>query len=218
MDNKVMFIPADPKNVFYMLVRAEYTLERGTNGPGLNKAQMVIDDDERKGRQSVAVWYDGGTDAFLSSLNNGQIYIRGHGNPGSDELELARNGERVNYTEVVQRLITSGLKREFSGKIKCFNCHSAESANGRDAFAQLLADEMWSRGYKYCTYHGYTDAIDSYPMAKAKGAPVANEVLHKYRRESDGRTSRGRASTGRVQITPRVKPPSFAQKFAKKFF
>ncbi|NNK62988.1 MAG: hypothetical protein HKO98_07220 [Gemmatimonadetes bacterium] len=220
-----MFIPADPKHPLFTLVESEYTSKAGPFGPGQNKAQLVIDDDISKNRSSTVVWYDGGTDPVLSSLNDGQIYIRGHGMAGSPELEMARGGEQVHYAEVVQRLVTSGLKREFRGQIKCFNCHSAESGphgnavDGHDPFGQNVADELYKRGYKLCTVYGYTDAIDSYPTAAVKNAAEPGEVLHKYRRAGMAATDNlGRAKSGRVEFAPRVPPLTLKQRLAQKFF
>jgi hypothetical protein len=220
---KVLFICADPNHPNYIYVRHEYTTENG----GHDKAKLVVDHDLAKGHDALAVWYDGGTNPFISSLNTGQIYIRGHGMPGYISIETARGAERVHYTVVVQRLITSGLKREFSGKIKCYNCHSGESAVvpkkngdselGGDPFAQYVADELYSKGYKYCTIFGYTDAIDSNPKPADKVA-LPGEQLHKYRRGPAGMGNFGRASTGRVQFFPRIKQPSMLQKLLKKMF
>jgi hypothetical protein len=186
-----------------MNVRKEYTTEYG----GYNKAQIQLDHDSAKGHNAVAVWYDGGPHPFMSSLNTGQIYIRGHGMPGYISIETARGGERLHYTEVVQRLIVSGLKREFSGQIKCYNCHSAEpgvvpknnvdAQLGKDPFAQLVADELYARGFKLCTFFGYIGAIDSHVKDGSAGK-------HKYVRGPGGAGEFGRASESRVQFYPRV--------------
>jgi hypothetical protein len=221
--NKVIFICADPKHQLYVSARYEYTQEHS----GLNKAQLCLDHDLAKGNKAVVVWFDNGPNPFLSSLNTGQIYIRGHGMPGYISIETARGGEHVHYTDVVQRLIVSGLKREFSGQIKCYNCHSAESAAvpdnnvdaelGGDPFAQYVADELHARGFKYCTIWGYTDAIDSFPTTSDKKAHPG-EQLHKYRRGPGGIGNFGRARTGKVQFFPRVKKPGLLTRLLKKMF
>ncbi len=215
--NKVMFIAADPKHSGYMCARYEYTDEYG----GHNKAQIQIDHDLGKGHHALVVWYDGSSDPFMSSFNTGQIYIRGHGMPGYVSVEMARGGERVHYTDIVERLITSGLKREFGGAIKCYNCHSAEPGVvpkgnaddqlGKDPFAQLVADEMYARGYKLCTFYGYVGAIDSHVKDGSRGK-------HKYVRGPAGSGEYGRASESRVQFFPRVKPLNPLKKLIKKLF
>jgi hypothetical protein len=206
--NKVMFIPADPKSPYYGLTRKEYTLEYN----GQNKAPLVLDAWENKGHNAMCVWYDGGTDPFLSSLNTGQIYLRGHGNPGDPCLAMAKSGgENIHFTTIVQRLITSGLKREFSGVIKCWNCHSAEPSQFYEPFAQLFANELYAHGYKYCTFFGYVHAIDSFPKQGSQG-------LGYYARQADGITEIGKAKSFRTQIHPRPRPKSFAQKLASKYF
>ena len=220
--NKVIFIAADPKHSGFMLARFEYTTEHG----GQNKAQLCIDNEIAKGNGAVAIWYDGKSNPFMASFNTGQIYVRGHGMAGFVSIEMARGGERIHYTDVVDRLVTSGLKKAFAGDIKCYNCHSAETGvPGSDSqiddgtpFAQYVADELYARGYKSCRVFGYTDAIDSFP--KGAGAVVqTGEVLHKYRRGKGGAGNFGRASTGRVQFVghPKPKKPSFLQKLSNRF-
>jgi len=106
-----MFLPADPTLPNFILVQHEYTSANG----GYNKAQIQLDHDLAKGHNAIAVWYDGSPNPFLSAIISGQIYIRGHGMPGFVSIETARGAERLHYTEVVERLIRSGLRREFSG-------------------------------------------------------------------------------------------------------
>jgi hypothetical protein len=135
--------------------------------------------------------------------------------PGFRSIEGGRGGERVNYDVVVDRLIASGLRETFSGKIKCFNCHSAEEGVvGSDPevegppFARLVADEMYSRGYKFCTFYGYYGSVDSFAKDGSAG-------VHKYARHVvNGKyVELGCASEARVQFHPRVKfrKPNFFQ-------
>lgn len=46
--------------------------------------------------------------------------------PATSPSRGGRGGERVDYDEVVDRLLQSGLRKTFAGKIKCYSCHSAE--------------------------------------------------------------------------------------------
>ncbi len=203
--NKIMFLPADPKHPNFIFVQHEYTAAHG----GYNKAQIQLDHDLSKGHNAIAVWYDGDAHPFLSSMLGGQIYIRGHGMPGFVSIECARGAERIHYTTVVDRLIRSGLRREFSGAIKCYNCHSAEFPDknkpdieqGKVPFAQMIADELYTRGYKLCKFYGYIGSIDSNVKAGSTGT-------HKYVRVSDGKGGQveaGRASESRVEFKPKVK-------------
>ncbi len=202
--NKVMFLAGDPKHSGFMAAQYEYTTAHG----GMNKAQIQLDHDLAKGHKAIAVWYDGSPDPFLSSMIGGQIYIRGHGMPGFVSVETARGGERIHYTEVVERLIRSGLRREFNGQIKCYNCHSAEFADPTkpdpeavyEPFAQLVADELYTRGFKLCTFYGYIGSIDSHVKAGSTGT-------HKYVRVTVAgqQVEAGRASESRVQFFPRIR-------------
>lgn len=154
----------------------------------------------------------------MSSLNTDQIYVRGHGMPGFRSIEGGRGGERITYTTLADRLIASGLKKTYSGKLKLYNCHSAEEGKpGTDpecvgpAFARLVADEMYSRGYKSCTYYGYIGSIDSFAKDGSQGK-------HHYVRETvkGQSTEVARASDLRVQFKPQVKirnPGFFARLF-----
>ena len=118
-------------------------------------------------RQWYEVWYTGAEDPLLRSLGDGHIYIRGHSLPDLGKIGIPVPGRRglgatLEPKEVAKRLQESGLNpKTFKGKIKCYNCHSAEA--GEYSFAQLLADEMWALGYTDCTYFGYEGAIDSIP-------------------------------------------------------
>lgn len=203
--NKIMFLPADPKHPNFIMVQHEYTKAHG----GMDKAQIQLDHDLSKGHNALAVWYDGDADPFLSCMFDGQIYIRGHGMPGFVSLECARGAERIHYTEVVERLIRSGLRREFGGAIKCYNCHSAEppdktkfdTEQGHQPFAQYIADELFSRGYKLCKFYGYYGSIDSHVKAGSTGT-------HKYVRVADGKGGQveaGRVSDSRVEFKPKIK-------------
>jgi hypothetical protein len=60
--------------------------------------------------------------------------------------------------DVASRLIQSGLRTSFDGKIKCYNCHSAEGTSG---FAQSLADTMFAKGFVRCTFWGYSGQLSS---------------------------------------------------------
>lgn len=221
MTTKVLFMPFDTRLPSIMTAQFEYGAIQG----GDNKNQLTIDHELNKGNVAVQVWYDGKKNPFLAGMNDGQIYIRGHGMPGENLIEGGRGGEKVRYTEVVNRLIKSGLKKTFTGKIKCYNCHSAETIDpagnlwaavtetGGMPFAQLVADEMYARGYRACTFYGYVGSIDSLPKDGSAGK-------HKYVRAkvfNNGKYEQvemGRVSESRFQFYPVVVPkkPNFFQK------
>ncbi len=212
MTDKLFYMPFDVNGTNILAAQFEY----GNMEGGYNKNQIEIDREIAKGNVATQVWFDGKKDPFLAGMGNGQIYIRGHGMPGFRSIEGGRGGERVNYTTVVDRLIKSGLRKTFSGKIKCFNCHSAETGViGSDPevegppFARLIADEMYTRGYKSCTFYGYVGAIDSFAKDGSAGK-------HKYAR-GKGNVELGRASEGRIQFKPTIrfhKPNIFQRLFA----
>jgi hypothetical protein len=203
--NKVLFMPYDPRHQMFIAAQYEYG---SLGGEAMDKLAKDIEHETAKGNTAIAVWYQPNQrNPFLSSLNTGQIYIRGHGMPGFRSIEGGRGGERITYKTVVDRLIESGLRRAFTGKIKLFNCHSAESGTpGSDPecngppFAQQVADELYSRGFKHCTFYGYNGRIDSFVKVEAGGT-------HHYVRDfQNGRLVAGRrASEERVQFKPGAK-------------
>ncbi len=206
---KVFFMPFDA--VKSPSAYAEY----GNTATGFNKNQVMIDHEMEKGNEAQQVWWTGKKNPFLSSMQDGQIYIRGHGMPGQNTVEGGRGGENLKYTDVVTRLMKSGLPKTFTGKVKCYNCHSAEKIDptgnlmmsvvetGGESFAQLVADEMYSRGYKQCTFYGYEGSIDSMPK---EGTGGRHKFVRGYVKQTDGTSKQmelGRVSEFRFQFTPR---------------
>lgn len=214
MTTKVYFMPFDPRNPNILPAQMEYGSVKG----GMDKNQTQIDHDLSKGHVARSIWWNPKhKDPFISSLNTGQIYIRGHGMPGFRSIEGGRGGERVDYEEVVDRLLTAGLHKSFTGDIKCYNCHSAETGvPGSDPeiedgtpFAQYIADELYRRGVKHCRIFGYYGSIDSFAKDGSQGK-------HKYIRSKgivDGKmvqAERGRVSDGRYEFfgRPKAKKPN----------
>jgi hypothetical protein len=214
MADKVFFMAADPKHPMFIAAQLEY----GNKGPAeMQKMQHQIDHEMLKGHRPQGVWYNGKKNPFLAGMIDGQVYIQGHGMPGFISIEFGRGGERIDYEDVVDRLIKSGLKKEFRGKIKCYNCHSAEAGVvGTDTqivdgepFAQKIADTLYARGYRKCTFYGYVGSIDSYAKAGSAGT-------HKYVRKAG--VESGRVSESRVQFNARPvpkKPNIFKRLFGK---
>lgn len=222
MTDKLLFIPFDTRSPKIASALREYGSE-GKNAE--KKNQLMIDHELNKGKTAVDVWYNGRKSPFVQGMTNGQIYIRGHGMPGENIIEGGRGGEHLRYDEVVDRLIKSGLNKSFSGKIKCYNCHSAESIDptgniaasvietGGTAFAQLIADEMFHRGYRSCTFWGYEGSIDSLPKDGSQGK---HKYVRAFVKGTDGiskQTEMGRVSEFRHEFTPnpRPKPPSLGK-------
>ena len=212
MTTKIFFMPYDPNHSGYLCALYEY----GTaGGADMNKLQKDLDHEKEKGNDAFAVWYKPKTkNPFMSSFNTGHIYVRGHGMPGFRSIEGGRGGERITVKQLVDRMIESGLPKSFTGKIKLYNCHSAEDGKpGSDpectgpAFARQVADEMYTRGYKSCTYYGYMGRIDSFVKDGSSGR-------HHYTRDMAGGklVELGRASDARVQFHPKIKSTSLFQR------
>ena len=94
----------------------------------------------------------------LYFTDDGEIYVHGHGDAGDPEISPGKGtlGSDLNYREVADRLIKTGLKKDFHGKIKLYSCMSGVGRSGPNtSFANLFANYMRSQGYNNCTYHGY---------------------------------------------------------------
>ncbi len=129
-------------------------------------------------KQFFEVWYSGQTSVILFGMTDGQIYIHGHGEPGRPNIfsgdPKAHDVHEISAPRLAERLIQSGLQPGFAGKIKCYNCHSAERGAEESSFAQLFADVMWDNGFRSCTFWGYTGSLTSfYENRGARG-------LHKF--------------------------------------
>lgn len=211
MTTKVYFMPFDPNHSMIICAQMEYGSIKG----GMDKNKQQIDHDIAKGHEAFSVWWNPKKkDPFISSLNTGQVYIRGHGMPGFQSIEGGRGGERVHYDDVVDRLLSAGLHKSFTGDIKCYNCHSAEMGDPTSGdpevgdgtpFAQRIADELYRRGVRGCRVFGYYGSIDSFAKDGSSGK-------HKYIREtaftggSMQQVERGRVSEGRFQFYGRPTP------------
>jgi len=196
--DKLFFLPYSPDHQGIIFARQEYG--SGINNTGLNHMRKEIEHelfDKEHANRPYALWYEPAVrNPFLASMNNGNILIRGHGMPGCKSIEGGRCGERVDYNVVVDRLVESGLSRQFNGRIKMFNCHSAEAAEPDGSpecvgtpFAQLMADELSSRGYRSCTFFGYHGAIDSVPKMGPYGKHHYRRIIVRGRQAATGRAS-----------------------------
>ncbi|NUW75095.1 hypothetical protein HOP38_21575 [Vibrio mediterranei] len=158
-----------------------------------------------KNKEAIQIWYEPKTviNELKTISNDDQIYIRGHGEPGSEYIKTSKGGKELGHRFVVDRLRENGLPKSFRGKIKCYNCNSGSWLNGKRSFAQALADYMYGWGYDKCTYYGYRGKLDSYYKQGTQG-------VHKYIREGAWDVNQGicRARDGRVQIKPQALNPT----------
>jgi len=128
----------------------------------------------------------------LLLTTKGEIYIRGHGAANDPEIAPGSGaiGGDLRFDAVGDRLIKTGLRKAFAGKIKCWNCHSGVS--GATSFAKQFADYMRSRGYTNCTYWGYLDALDSFYYRGVDGE------YHRF--AGDGSDEAARAKNNQIQV------------------
>jgi len=65
----------------------------------------------------------------------------------------------------------------------------------------MVADELYTRGFKLCKFYGYIGSIDSNVKDGSSG-------VHKYVRVTDGKGGQveaGRVSESRVEFKPKIK-------------
>ena len=150
----------------------------------------------QKGKYYTIAHYEGKHNPHISALgNDGQIYIRGHGSVGGDSIcENTKGDNDIKYNEVCDRLIKSGLKASFGGKIKFWNCHSAlmyGGVEGSAPFAKHCADYLRSKGFHYAMFFGYIGALDSYYTDHWADDKIHRGVTH-YEKKYEVRASVGR--------------------------
>ncbi len=116
-----------------------------------------------KGKEIKPVFWNGDEQQILKSLLTGTIYIRGHGHPESEKISRKRSASDDDLPAIalVLRLRTSGLSKDFAGKIKVYSCHSAITFGKK--FATLMRD---AGGYTKCSYYGYTMTVNAAYEAK----------------------------------------------------
>lgn len=105
-----------------------------------------------------------------------RIHIAGHGAIGDPEIaaDHGTGGADRSYTEVVDLLIEKGLRKYYLGTVACDVCYSAL---GDPAFAQLLARELWSRGFKATCVLGYKGSLYATYCMKATGGKYMHRVV-----------------------------------------
>lgn len=88
----------------------------------------------------------------LASIGLGagvRLHIAGHGVAGVPTIlpDFNPNSAPKSSADVVDGLIRTGLKKRYLGTIACDVCYSAVGTATQPAFGQLLARELWNRGF-----------------------------------------------------------------------
>jgi len=157
------YIARTPQSMILALGPDDQLYIRGHSLPGLEG----IFDQATKDEQGKPIHQSQMDRELLVKLNEGN-------DTGTKKLAFM-----LKAPDVVTRLHESGLKLEFAGTIKCYNCHSAE---GEQNFATALEKALTDRGYTKCRIYGYTGALSSmyegqhktstYPLGRARDARV----------------------------------------------
>ncbi|CAN7179127.1 hypothetical protein [Paraburkholderia sp. SIMBA_054] len=136
------YIPRTPNSMIASLGPDDQLYIRGHSLIGLEG----IFDEATKDEQGKPIHQSKMDQELLVKLNEGN-------DTGTKKLAFM-----LKASDVVTRLFESGLRQDFSGTIKCYNCHSAE---GEQNFAKALEKALTERGYKKCRIYGYTGALSS---------------------------------------------------------
>lgn len=109
-----------------------------------------------------------GGDMWLPGIGaNEDLYIFGHCGAGEDTLQSWKHESTIKVNDLADALKTKGLPEGFAGKIKIYGCSSGASSSWAmgaltwQSFAQKFADAMYLRGYRSCTFFGYTESVRS---------------------------------------------------------
>lgn len=150
----------------------------------------------------VVIYKPGTESEHLKKLQTGQIYILGHGARGFHSIgDIDGDPDKIKMNllsaeNVGDRLIESGLKTSFSGKIKCYNCDSSRTRQGNPGFAQVFADYMRWKKYSKCEYFGYDSPVSS--AHEDLGFGTHRNALHEM--ENGKYISIGRAKDKRTKL------------------
>lgn len=112
-------------------------------------------------------FYDPKQQDYLSGLDKSdQIYVLGHGGQGKMSIftEEKKPLLRATYELVCERLKENGLRNDFSGKIKFYNCSGAAGADGKtgpESFAASAARLLRGSGFGKCKIFGYSAPVSN---------------------------------------------------------
>ena len=115
------------------------------------------------------VAYNGNPNPTLKTLReNDVMYVLGHCAPGSDKLwpydDSADNDPNaLSSAMVAERLIRTGLEKNWTGDLKLYACHSASPGAGSQSFLKAFGEHL---GDYRCHIWGYKEGVASYPESQ----------------------------------------------------
>ena len=86
MPKALIFMPYDPNANLYAQIKIEY------GGGEWHKNLKIKEFLTQKGYTVDVAWYDGNPNSAVSSMDTGQIYIRGHGMSGEGCIKGLKGG------------------------------------------------------------------------------------------------------------------------------
>lgn len=116
--HRIIWIPWERSEAYEFLERSENWLQERPD----KNFQIVL---YNPARASVGL---GEHPALMNLVNGSQIYMRGHGQPGSSRITTNLAGGRaisMDITESIDRLLEMGLPGTYRGTIKFYSCFSA---------------------------------------------------------------------------------------------
>jgi len=193
---------SQPKGLIFIPFTGANAKEFKIKSEQWNEAEKVnLSDgiDAKKYRQfDIVTWVDKVISKELDTLSttNSEIFIRAHGSIGATHISTRNAPEQqgasittaVSVTDVCDRLISSGLKTSYAGKIHFYSCYSGvdiipqkmkethakqkvkiergqtikkEHLVGPDCIARIGAKYLKSKGYVNAKYFGYLGPLKS---------------------------------------------------------
>lgn len=104
------------------------------------------------------------TEDSLADLTTARdtLYILGHCDTGSDNLKSVDSSHKISAKDLASLLKSSGLPKEFSGKVKVYACFSGIGTSQSESFALRFKRSMVAFEYLTCTIEGYTLGLGNF--------------------------------------------------------
>lgn len=144
---------------------------------------------------SVVV-YNGNKQALIQSAGLfDDIYVVGHGAAGDPGIGNDTGSTDLQYDEVAQRLIDSGLSGAYAGSVKIYACRGGEATDTNLSFAKLFARSLIRDHKRLLTsVYGYTgkltaDVFDEQTIGRDSSGDrieVKHKKAHKWSKSNVG--------------------------------
>jgi hypothetical protein len=155
-NNRILYVPWPVGEAGMLVLMATRFLRNARNAPAKPNKEP---------KTWRLVYFVPGQDCLSALQMSDQIYVLGHGLPGSSRISIDSSASQTaRFDLVCNRLQDNGLKKHFAGKIKFYNCSGAldfESNVGPESFAAKSARLLRERGFTECRIFGYSTPVSN---------------------------------------------------------